>query len=629
MATPLRWLASVKPILGWLPQIVKLSQNRFRTQVRLFALAALVGIVAGLGAIGFYWLTRVAEHLALGAAGYYPEPRPGGEAAMSWLPSLATTLHPWLLLLIPTFGGLLSGLLVFTFAPEAEGHGTDSVIAAYHHGQGQIRPRVPLIKIVASALTIGSGGSGGREGPIAQIGAGFGSLLGNLLRLRAAERRVLVAAGMGAGIGAIFRAPLAGTIFAAEVLYSSTEFEPEVILPAGLASVVSYCVYGIYSGWQPLFKIPEMTFDNPLRLGPYLLLAMFVALLAALYTHSFYGCKHVFDRLPIPRHFRPAIGAFLTGGVGVALYFLLGRNQQVLAVLAFGYSAIQSAMTADAGSAGVVATAGILLTIALGKIFTTSLTIGSGGSGGVFGPSMVIGGCGGGALGVVFHHFWPWLVPHPASFVVVGMAGFFAAAAKTPFSTLIIVSEMTGGYNLLLPSLWVCTLSFLLSDKQSIYSSQVESRSLSPAHQGSYVRQVLAQVRVRQFLADGPAPLMLHPQDRLDTVIQRLGGATYSVLPVVDDDKRLLGVVTLDEVYLASQAPSLHALVLAEDLMRGDVQPLTPDDTLDRALELFVENDLLTVPVVTNHDQRRLVGMVSRFDISSAYLRHVHGPAET
>ncbi len=276
-------LATMNGFFGWLPQIVKLSQNRYRTQVRLFALAALVGIVAGVGAIGFYLTTRIAEHYALGVvAGYDAQPRPGGEAAFDWLPPSAAVLRPWLLVLIPTIGGLLSGWLVFTFAPEAEGHGTDSVIAAYHYRQGQIRPRVPLIKIVASALTIGSGGSGGREGPIAQIGAGFGSLLGNLLRLRPAERRVLMAAGMGAGIGAIFRAPLAGTIFAAEVLYSSTEFEAEVILPAGLASVVSYCVYGFFSGWEPLFKIPVLTFDNPLRLAPYLVLAIFMAVLAAL-----------------------------------------------------------------------------------------------------------------------------------------------------------------------------------------------------------------------------------------------------------------------------------------------------------------------------------------------------------
>jgi CIC family chloride channel protein len=616
--------SSRKGVLGWVPQVVKLGQNRYRTQIRLLALSALVGIVAGLGAIVFFVATRVVEHYALGCVvGYYPEPHPGGETPLPWLSVVSHPFYPWLLLVVPALGGLVSGVLVFTLAPEAEGHGTDSVIDAYHHRQGQIRPRVPLVKIVASSITLGTGGSGGREGPIAQIGAGFGSLLGNLLRLRPAERRVLMAAGMGAGIGAIFRAPLAGTIFAGEVLYSSVEFEAEVIIPAGIASVISYCIYGVFSGWQPLFTIPDLEFTNPLQLGPYLILALFMALLAALYTHTFYRCQKWFHELPVSRHFRPAIGAFLTGLVALTLYFAVGQNKQVLAVLAFGYSAIQNAMTLDTD-----ATAGILLAVALGKIVTTGLTIGSGGSGGVFGPSMVVGGCGGGALGVLLHHWWPGLVPHPASFVIVGMAGFFAAAAKTPFSTLIIVSEMTGGYQLLLPSLWVCTLAFILSDRQSIYSSQVESRSLSPAHQGSYVRQVLAQVRVSQFLSTGQTVQTLHPGDTLATITERLSSAVHSVLPVTDSGNRLLGVVTLDEIYLTSQSTALHPLVVAEDLMRGDIQPLTPDDTLDRALELFVENDLLTLPVVTNLVEKQVLGMVSRFDISSSYLRHVHGPVQ-
>jgi CIC family chloride channel protein len=255
------------------------------------------------------------------------------------------------------------------------------------------------------------------------------------------------------------------------------------------------------------------------------------------------------------------------------------------------------------------------------------LTIGSGGSGGVFGPSMVIGGCGGGALGIVFHHLWPQLVLHPASFAIVGMAGFFAAAAKTPFSTIIIVSELTGGYNLLLPSLWVCTLSFILSDEQSIYASQVESRSRSPAHQGSYVRQVLAEVCVSNFLLPQQIVATLQPHDPLATVIDRLSDAAFPVLPVVDGDGRLLGVVNLEEVHLASQAPALAHLVLAADLMRSDVRPLRPEDTLDRALELFVENDLLALPVVDDLDGRRVIGLVRRHEIASAYLRHVHGPA--
>jgi CIC family chloride channel protein len=607
--------------LGWFPAVFRYHSD-FRGQARLLALSILVGIVAGLGAIGFYLATQAVEHFALGeVVGYHPQPRPAGEPRLPGVSPSTTPLRPWLLLLIPALGGLASGLLVFTLAPEAEGHGTDSVIAAYHHRQGQIRPRVPLVKIVASSLTIGTGGSGGREGPIAQIGAGFGCLLSNLLQLRAADRRVLMAAGMGAGIAAIFRAPLAGTIFAAEVLYFSAEFESEVIIPTGIASVVSYCIFGAYSGWEPLFAIPALSFTNPAQLGPYLLLALFSALLAMLYTRSFYGFKRLFARLPVPRSLRPALGALMTGVVGLALYLAFG-DQQVLSVLSFGYAALQNAMYQDA-----LGSSGLLLAIALGKILTTSFSIASGGSGGVFGPSMVIGGCGGGALGVLLHHIWPTLVPHPASFVIVGMAGFFSAAAKTPFSTLIIVSEMTGGYTLLLPSLWVCTLSFILSDEQSIYSSQVAGRSSSPAHRGSYVRQILANVRVRQFLdLVQPAPT-LAPGDPLATALDRFAQASSPVLAVVDAQRRLLGVVDLEEIHLASQAPDLGPLVVAVDMMRSDVRPLTVDDTLDHALELFVENDLLALPIVDDQQRRTVLGLARRFDISSAYVRHLHGPA--
>jgi len=616
-------LPFIHPLSGLFRRTSRLGSDRVRGQVRLLGFAALVGIVAGLAGIGFYIATRVAEHYALGMwAGYVPHPHPLGEPDLAWLPEVTRPFHPWLLLLIPTLGGLVSGILVFTLAPEAEGHGTDAVIAAYHHRQGLIRPRVPLIKIVASAVTLGTGGSGGREGPIAQIGAGFGSLLAGILRLRPADRRVLMAAGMGAGIAAVFRAPLAGTMFAAEVLYRSPEFEPEVIIPAGIASVVSYCVFGAFTGWEPLFQIPELAFSGPLSLGPYLLLALFMAMLALLYTRSFYGCQRAFGRLPIPRHFRPALGAFLTGLVGLTLYLLLGRQEKVLAVLAFGYSAIQGAMLQDTD-----VSAALLLIIALGKILTTSLTIGSGGSGGVFGPSIVIGGCGGGALGVMLHNLWPGLVPHPASFVIVGMAGFFAAAAKTPFSTLIIVSELTGGYSLLLPSLWVCALSFIVSDEQSIYSSQVASRSRSPAHQGSYIREVLAEIRVGAFFSPQHAATMLHPGDSLDMVVDRLTTTPYEVLPVVDAEDRLQGVIGVEEVHPTSNEPALKYLVLAEDLMRVDVRPLTPDSTLDHALELFVESDLSALPVVNDLQQRRVIGMVRRREVSSAYLRHVHGPA--
>jgi CIC family chloride channel protein len=228
-------------------------------------------------------------------------------------------------------------------------------------------------------------------------------------------------------------------------------------------------------------------------------------------------------------------------------------------------------------------------------------------------------------LGILLHWLWPPLVPHPASFVIVGMAGFFAAAAKTPFSTLVIVSEMTGNYNLLLPTLWVCALTFLLSDEQSIYSSQVESRSRSPAHQGDYVREVLSGLQISQFLSPETQVAVLHPGDGLETVMERLGNTPYTALPVTDDNGQFLGMVGLDQVHLASRLPNLQQMLVAEDLMRVDVIPLQPGDRLDLALELFVENNLLELPVVDNSVQRRVIGVVKRAEVSNAYLRKVHG----
>jgi CIC family chloride channel protein len=606
---------------GWFPEFLQLGQKRLRAQGRVLGSSILVGIVAGLGAVLFSAACHVVVHFSLDKVAGYRARTPAGEAELPWLSETQTPLRPWLLIVVPAVGGLISGLIVFTFAPEAEGHGTDAAIAAYHHGT-PIRPRVPLIKLIASAITIGTGGSGGREGPIAQIGAGFGSLLGRLLKLRPTETRILLAAGMGAGISAIFRAPLAGALFAAEVMYSSPEFEAEVILPAGLASVVAYCTFGLFFGWGQLFDAPHLQFNNPWQLAPYLLLALFMALLAMLYTRTFYLFSDWFKRWRIPAALKPMFGAAATGLIGVALYYLFGRQQAALSVMSFGYGILQEAMKQPAGM-----TAALLLAVALGKILTTGLTIGSGGSGGVFGPSMVIGGCGGGALGLILHAYWPWLAPQPESFVILGMAGFFAAAAKTPFSTLVIVAEMTGDYQMILPALWVCTIAYLLSDSQSLYRSQIARRSLSPAHQGSYVREVLAGLQVKQFLHPDATVTCLHPNDALSTVLERLAAAPTTVVPVVDGEQRLLGVVNLEEVHMATQSPNLRPWLLAEDLMRPVVNPLQPDDPLDEAQESFVENDLLALPVIEGNGSTRVIGMVRRADIAHAYLRQVHGQA--
>jgi CIC family chloride channel protein len=607
----------------WLPEFLDLVRRRSLVQFRVLGAAILVGVVAGYGAVVFAIACQLVVRGTLDqVAGYNSRisGAPRYEARVSWIDESDRPFQPWLLLIVPAIGGLVSGWLVFTFAPEAEGHGTDAVIAAYHRHQGAIRGRVPIVKLLASAITIGTGGSGGREGPIAQIGAGFGSVLAKVLHLRPAERRVLLAAGMGAGIAAIFRAPLAGALFASEVLYRSPEFEPEVLLPAGLASAVAYSTFGLFFGWDALFWVERpMTFDNAFQLLPYTLLAVAMAILAMVYTRTFYWTTNLFHRLAIPRMLKPALGAGLTGLIGVALYFALNQDRHALAVLSFGYGILQHELADPTGVAALV-----LLAVALGKILTTSLTIGSGGSGGVFGPSMVIGGCGGGALGIVLNNLVPGLVPSPVSFVIVGMAGFFAAAAKTPFSTLIIVSELTGDYRLMLPALWVCTLSYLLSDEQSLYRSQVEGRSYSPAHQGYYVRQVLAGQTVAKVLASAEPVVPLHADDSLETVMERFDTLAAQVLPVVDGDQRLLGVIHLHELHWITSRRETLPWLVAVDLMRDDVKPLTPDDPLDRAVEMFVDNDLEELPVVKAREDRQLVGMVRRTDMTRAYLRRVH-----
>ncbi len=248
------------------------------------------------------------------------------------------------------------------------------------------------------------------------------------------------------------------------------------MIPSGIASVVAYSTFGLFFGWGSLFKTPELTFHNVWQLGPYVILAVLMALLAMVYTRGFYWITHLFGRMPLPRWLRPAVGSTLSALLAVALYFAFDESRQVLSILSFGYGILQEGFNESTGLS-----AGLLLAVALGKILTTSLTIGSGGSGGVFGPSMVIGGCAGGAFGLLVQRMAPNLAPHPASFMIVGMAGFFAAAAKTPFSTLVIVCELTGNYRLIVPALWVCALAYLLSDEQSLYSSQVKGRSNSPA----------------------------------------------------------------------------------------------------------------------------------------------------
>jgi chloride channel protein, CIC family len=584
-------------------------------------LSALIGIVAGLGAIAFQLAIQIVVHFALGEITGYVPLETAGEKSIFEPPN--TEFRPLLIIVVMLAGGAASGFLVYTFAPEAEGHGTDAVIDSFHNKRGYIRPQVPLIKTLASALTLGTGGSGGREGPIAQIGAGFGSFLATRLKLPARDRRIMLAAGMGAGIGAIFRAPLAGALFAAEILYSTADLEAEVLLPSAVASIIAYSVYELClpMGFRfvPVFgdKL-NYAIGSPFELIPLALLAVILTFAAILFIQAFYGTQGMFKQLSISHYLRPVIGAGLAGIVGLGLFYAFGRDARVLSVLSTGHGALQLAIERS-----TTLGAPLLLAIGFGKLVTTSLTIGSGGSGGVFGPSVLIGGCLGAAIGEMLHKFWPAMVPNAQVYGIVGMAGFFAAAAHAPISTIIMVSEMTGDYQLLLPTMWVATLCFLLCRRFKLYQMQVPTRLDSPAHHGEFLIDVLEGILVRDVPVSN-RPLLRVPEGTpLKRIMEMLTETRQHYFPVIDSEGRMLGIFSSDDVraYLFNEA--IWQLAVARDVMTSKLVTVTPEDDLNTALRRFTELNLDELPIVDPRDPSRLLGMLRRKDTIAIYNRQL------
>jgi CIC family chloride channel protein len=564
----------------------------------------LIGLIAGFGSIVFQYLCQLGQHYFMDFIAGYRPPSPAGEHHL--LDPTNTPFNRITLLFLPALGGLVSGWLVYTYAPEAEGHGTDAAIDAYHRKGGFMRSRVPIIKTIASALTLTTGGSGGREGPIAQIGAGFGSFLATTLKLSDRERRIMMAAGIGAGVGSIFRAPLAGALFSAEVLYRDPEFESEVIIPAGISSVVAYCLFCLVFGWGSLFESPDFLFRNPLELGPYLVLALVLVATGVLYIKSFYGLIGIFKSIKIPNHIKPAIGGLCTGIIG----FFLPQT------LAFGYGFAQKALYNEL-------TIPFLFLLAIGKIFTTSFSIGSGGSGGVFGPSIVIGGAMGGVVGKIFHQIMPGVVTEPGAFVVVGMAGFFTAVSNTPISTIIFVSEMTDSYQLLLPSLLVCSVSYLAAQKWTIYEKQVKSKIDSPAHSGDFFVDILQAIRVKHLM-HLVKKVEVIPREMTFRDFRKFFSETKQhYFPVVDQYGRLTGIFSSTDIRSVLFTRGIGQLVLMNDIATFDIILTTPSEDLNSVLQKFTIKNIDSLPVVKDDDHGILIGMLNRREVISFYNEQV------
>jgi CIC family chloride channel protein len=541
------------------------------SQQRLILETIFLGVTGALAAQVFNLLLRLANWFFLGQiVGYRPPglPNEGG--------SLQAVIGPhglWLLPVATTLGGLVVGWLVFRWAPEAEGHGTDAAVKAFHRAGGNLRARVAPIKTVASAITIGSGGAAGREGPVALISSGVASIYSSLTGRNERDRRLLMLIGMAAGLSAIFRSPIGTALFAVEVLYSDMEFESDALLYTILSSIVAYAVNGLFVGWKPLFRVPsDLSLPHLLDHGWFVVLGVAAGLVALVVPMVFYGTRDAFHRLRLHPYLKPALGALVLGLMAIA----------VPQVIAGGYGWMQAAIDGRIG-------APTLLLLVFAQIVAMSLTISSGGSGGVFAPSLFIGVMLGGFLAAVTS------LP-PAPFAVVGMAAVFAGSARVPMAALMMVTEMTGGYDLLVPAALAVMISYLIQVRfsrglryRSLYEAQVPRRADSPGHHTEHLEIALRILEQRRLA--GPL------RGRLD-LLTLLRSGTPVELP--DDRHLTVGVLKatspLVKKAVAGEGGAFDAETRVIGIIRGEhmigVRPDTALEPGDRLILVTTKEGL-------------------------------------
>lgn len=569
---------------------------------RWLILGVLIGLVAGVGAIVFYSLLREGTHFLLTDIGGF---RPAGTAGEGGVQGASGFSRPWAIPLVVAGGGLLSGLLVFGLAPEAEGHGTDAAIAAVHSNPKGIRPRTALVKIIASALTIGSGGSGGREGPTAQISATFGSILARTLNLTPADARIAVTTGISSGIGAIFRAPLGGAVLGAELLYRD-DLEVEAILPSLVASIVAFAVFGAVEGFSPIFGYHTgFGLTNVGVLWVFALVGLAAGLMGRLYAVSFYRITDAFSRLRLPRSLRPALAGLAVGGIGLAVPGVLGT----------GYGQVQQALDRKL-LLGLPLW--VVLAIPVAKILATGLSIGSGGSGGIFGPGMVIGGATGAAL-------WRLLdlvgaAPHdPTPLVIVGMIACFGAVAHAPLAVMLMVGEMTGNLSLLAPAMVAVALATLVVGNTTIYRSQLRSRADSPAHRYAGALPAAGMVPISEVMT---APrLVVQAGQSASEALDALQGLALPGAPVVNRDGAFLG--SLQTPRLAELVAAGHQGQSAGRLADVEAMTVPVEATLAAGIDAIATSRGAWVPVLDS--DMHVVGILAATDLVRGYrlsLRH-------
>ncbi len=577
----------------WARRVGRSWIDRARDGEYLFLLctAAFLGLLGGLGAIAF----ETAIHLF--QDGFWGAVEPGIDFLRG--------IPAWKILLAPALGGLLVGLITTFLVAEAKGHGVPEVIKAVALDGGKIRGRVAIAKTIASAITIGSGGSAGREGPIIQIGAAIASRIGQAMGMSKRRLRTLVGCGAAAGIAATFNAPIAGALFAGEVIlgeFGAAQFSPIVV-----SSVLATVVARAFHGDLPAFSPPACTFASAWELIPYALLGLLCGLVSFAYLHITLAAERFFeDRHRIPPWLRPALGGLLVGLLALVLPHVLGDGHWL----------------SNAAYAGRLP-AGLLLVLVFAKMLATGLTLGSGGSGGVFSPALSIGALLGAALGNLAA---PLLGVHfggCAAYALVGMGGLVAGSMLAPITAILMVFEITSNYSIILPVMLVSILSTILVSRLtghlSIYTFKLV-RDGVPLFRGRSL-DLLQSRRAADHLR---TPVeTIRPGDSARVLMDRMLASPSSQFYVVDDLDRLLGAITLaDARRVLLSPPSLLDILRAEDIMRATPTVL-PGDSLSSALPKFARANLQELPVLRSRDDRRILGALAYPDVLSAYQTEI------
>ena len=567
--------------IPWLDSFIQ----RFRSSEFAFGttLAVTVGIAAGLGAVAFRWLISFFHNTAF----YH-----GAE--------ILGFLGQYYVVLIPILGGLMVGLLIhFSGAKETQGHGVPEVMDAVANAGGRIRARVAVVKTLASSITIGSGGSVGREGPIVQIGSAMGSILAQRFYLSQEWIKTLVACGAAGGISATFNAPIAGVFFAHEIILGRifTRHFGFVVMSSVVAGVIAHAFLGDLQS----FSIPTYTLSSYWELGLYFVLGTACAIIAVIFVRTLYKTEDIFDAASLPEYVKPALGGVAIGLIGLYNPYLFG----------VGYDGVEQALL---GNIGLIA----LISLLLLKILATSFTLGSGGSGGIFAPSLFMGAMFGGIFGNIANRLLPGIVAPSGAYALVGMAAVFSAAARAPITAIIILFEMTRDYAIILPLMLAVVVSTLIAYRlspESIYTLKLKRRGIS--YQLSEEIDLLEKVTVNEVMTRNFPTVS--PELTFAEIVKKFATSSHHGFPVVDKAGGLKGMVTLADVE-AKMSSSYQKLTVA-DIATTRLITAYPDESLHDVVYRLGGSEVGRIPVVDRKNPTLLLGVLRRHDIVKAYAK--------